>query len=72
MFFPVAQSPTPETWLVRALRRGDPQCCSAMPLEALRELDPGLPVYIQPWVEVMEGVLFPIAHGDGDAGRAWG
>jgi predicted permease len=58
MFLPAMQSPSSLTSLiVRA--SGDPRSlASAMRLK-LREVDPGLPCFIQPWARSMELVLFP-------------
>ena len=58
MFFPAPQAPTPETWLV--LRStGDPLLIADTARSALRDLDAGLPVYIQTWEKSLDGVLFP-------------
>ena len=60
MFFPAPQAatPTPETWLV--LRStGDPLLIADAARSALRDLDAGLPVYIQTWEKSLDGVLFP-------------
>ena len=60
MFFPAPQAhtPMPETWLV--LRStGDPLLIADAARSALRDLDAGLPVYIQTWEKSLDGVLFP-------------
>lgn len=58
MFFPAPQAPTPETWLV--LRStGDPLLIADAARSTLRDLDAGLPVYVQSWEQSLDGVLFP-------------
>jgi predicted lysophospholipase L1 biosynthesis ABC-type transport system permease subunit len=57
MFLPILQAPSSETWLV-ARSNGDPQQLVAAMKGKLHELDPGLPVYIQPWSKEMGGALF--------------
>jgi predicted permease len=57
MFLPILQSPWSETWLV--LRsNGDPQQLAAAIKSKLRDLDAGLPCFIQTWNESMNGALF--------------
>jgi predicted permease len=57
MFLPIGQFPTSETYLV--VRSGrDPQQLVAAVRGALRDLDPGLPAFIQTWNEEMNGALF--------------
>ena len=60
MFLPLLQSPSSETWLVvrSAGSERDPQQVAAAIKNKLRELDPGLPVYIQPWSKELNGALF--------------
>jgi len=59
MFLPILQAPLSQTWLV--VRS---QSDSLLLAEAIREklhgLDPGLPVFIQPWTKGMDGALFPV------------
>jgi predicted permease len=57
MFLPILQWPSSSTWLVLRSRR-DPQEVATAIRGKLRELDPGLPVYIQPWSKEMDGALF--------------
>ncbi|HKW02327.1 MAG TPA: ABC transporter permease [Vicinamibacterales bacterium] len=58
MFFPAPQWTTPETWLV--LRStGDPLLIADAARSTLRDLDAGLPVYMQSWEKSLDGVLFP-------------
>ena len=57
MFLPLLQSPASDTWLV--LRSGrDPQQLAAAIRSKLRDLEPGLPAFIQTWNEEMDGALF--------------
>ena len=58
MFFPAPQAPTPETWIVLH-STGDPLLIADAARGALRNLDAGLPVYIQTWEKSLDGVLFP-------------
>ncbi len=58
MFLPIMQSPSSECWLV-VRSSGDPEQVGAAMRNKLRELDPGLPVYIQPWSHEMDFALFP-------------
>ena len=57
MFLPILQSPSSETWLVVRSNR-DPQQLAAAIRSTLRDLDAGLPVYIQTWNQEMDGALF--------------
>ena len=57
MFLPILQSPLSQTCLVVRSRR-DPQQLAAAMRSKVRDLDAGLPVYIQTWNEGMEFVLF--------------
>jgi predicted permease len=57
MFLPILQSPTSSTWLVVRSDR-DPQQVAAAVRSTVRDLDSGLPVYIQTWSEGMNGALF--------------
>jgi ABC-type lipoprotein release transport system permease subunit len=56
-FLPVLQSPLSQTCLVVRSRR-DPQQLAAAMRSKVRDLDAGLPVYIQTWYEGMQFVLF--------------
>jgi predicted permease len=57
MFFPLLQVPSHETWLV--LRSSaDQQQLAAAARSTLRQLDPGLPAFIQTWSTEMNGALF--------------
>ena len=60
MFLPLLQSPSSETWLVvrSAGSERDPQQMVAAIRSKIHELDPGLPVYIQPWSKELNGALF--------------
>ncbi|HEY6266797.1 MAG TPA: ABC transporter permease [Candidatus Acidoferrum sp.] len=57
MFLPILQSPSSDTWLV-VRSRGNPQQLSAAIRTTLRDLDSGLPSFIQTWNEGMDGALF--------------
>lgn len=57
MFLPILQSPSTETWLV-ARSSDDPQQLAAAKKTKLRDLDPGLPSFIQTWNEEMVAALF--------------
>ncbi len=57
VFLPVLQSPLSQTCLVVRSRR-DPQQLAAAMRSKVRDLDAGLPVYIQTWYEGMQFVLF--------------
>ena len=57
MFLPILQNPAADTWLVVRSNR-DPQQLAALIRNKLRELDPGLPSFIQTWAEEMNGALF--------------
>jgi ABC-type antimicrobial peptide transport system permease subunit len=63
MFLPILQSPSAETWLVvrssRVLSNGDAQQLAAAIRTNLRDLDAGLPIFIQTWNQAMDGALFP-------------
>ena len=63
MFLPILQSPSTETWLVvrssRVLSNGDAQQFAAGIRTKLRDLDAGLPTFIQTWNQAMDGPLFP-------------
>jgi ABC-type antimicrobial peptide transport system permease subunit len=57
MFLPILQSPSSDTWLV-VRSSGNPQQLSAAIRTTLRDLDSGLPSFIQTWNEGMDGALF--------------
>ena len=58
IFLPILQAPASETWLVVRSNR-DRQQLSAAIRRNLRDLDAGLPAFIQSWDEEMRGALFP-------------
>jgi ABC-type antimicrobial peptide transport system permease subunit len=58
MFLSILQSPSTETWLV-ARSSGDPQQLAAAIKTKLRDLDAGLPSFIQTWNEEMVAAMFP-------------
>lgn len=57
MFLPLLQAPSNETWLVVRSAR-DPQQLAAAIRAKLRDLDAGLPAFIQTWNSEMNGALF--------------
>jgi predicted permease len=57
MFFPLLQSPSSETWMVVRSSRDSQQLGPAI-RSTLRDLDSGLPVYIQTWVKELDRPLF--------------
>jgi predicted permease len=61
MFLPVLQSPSSGTWLVvRGVRSSeDPQQLAAAIKSKLRDLDSGLPLYIETWNKALDDPLFP-------------
>src|SRR5262249_19946522 len=63
MFLPILQSPSSESWLVvrsNLMNSNEAaQQLSAAIRSKLRDLDAGLPAYIQPWSKEMGGALFP-------------
>jgi len=58
MFLPILQSPSTDTWLVVRSSRNPQQLAAAMRTK-LRDLDAGLPTFIQTWNQAMDGALFP-------------
>src|SRR5439155_21337092 len=58
MFLPILQSPSSESYMVVRSSR-DPQQLAAAIRSKLRDLDAGLPSYIQTWNAAMNGALFP-------------
>jgi ABC-type lipoprotein release transport system permease subunit len=57
MFLPFLQSPSSETWMVVRSSRDAQQLGPAV-RNTLRDLDAGLPVYIQTWTREMDHPLF--------------
>jgi predicted permease len=57
MFLPILQSPFTDTWMV-VRSSGDPRQLTAAIRSKLRELDSGLPSFIQTWNEGRDGALF--------------
>jgi len=57
MFFPIPQSPSNEVWLV-VRSNVDEQELGLAIRAALKQLDPGLPSFIQTWDNEMNGALF--------------
>jgi predicted permease len=57
MFLPILQSPSTETWLVVRSSCNSHQLAAAIRTK-LRNLDAGLPTFIQTWNEAMDGALF--------------
>jgi len=57
MFLPILQSPSGETYLVVRSDRDLPQLTGDI-RKALHDLDPGLPVLVQPWTRELESALF--------------
>jgi predicted permease len=58
MFLPILQSPSTETFAV-VRSSGNPQQLAAAIRSKLRDLDTGLPSFIQPWNKAMDAALFP-------------
>ncbi len=58
MFLPILQSPSTETWLVLRSSANSRQLAAAIRTK-LRDLDAGLPTFVQTWNEAMDGALFP-------------
>ena len=58
MFLPILQSPSTETWLVVRSSANSGQLAAAIRTK-LRDLDAGLPTFVQTWNEAMDGALFP-------------
>jgi hypothetical protein len=67
IFLPILQSPANETRLV-VRSTGDPQQLAAAIRSKLRDLDSGLPSFIQTWSQAMDGALFPSRVGAGALG----
>ena len=58
LFVPLLQSPSSQTYLVVRSNR-DPGQLSAAMRRALRDLDPGLPSFLETWNEQLNFALFP-------------
>jgi predicted permease len=58
MFLPILQSPASDTWLV-VRSDADPQELAAAVRGKLRDIDSGLPSFIQTWPDAMGLALFP-------------
>ncbi len=58
MFLPILQSPSSQTYLVVRFNRYPQQLAGAI-RSALRQLDAGLPVYIETWNKQLNAPLFP-------------
>jgi ABC-type antimicrobial peptide transport system permease subunit len=57
MFLPILQAPSIATWLVVRSDR-DPRQLGTAIRSTLRDLDSGLPVYVETWIQGMDGALF--------------
>jgi predicted permease len=57
VFLPILQSPSSETWLV-VRAAGDPRQVTAALKSRLRDLDPGMPFFIQAWSKEMDAYQF--------------
>lgn len=57
VFLPILQSPSSETWLV-VRAAGDPRQVAAALKDKLRNLDPGMPFFIQAWSKEMDAYQF--------------
>ena len=57
MFLPILQSPSTEAWLVVRSNGNSHQLAGAI-RSKMRDLDAGLPTFIQTWNEAMDGALF--------------
>jgi predicted permease len=57
MFLPILQSPSHQSWMIVRSQR-DPQQLSTLIRGALRQVDAGLPPFIQTWDTEMNGALF--------------
>jgi predicted permease len=58
LFEPIQQRSAMESWLV-VRAQGEPRDIAAAMRAKIRELDPGLPVYLQSWPDAMGFSLFP-------------
>ena len=57
MFLPIVQVPSSSTWLIVRSSR-DPQQLALAMRNSLRALDPGLPIFVQKWINEMDPILF--------------
>jgi len=57
MFLPILQSPSTEAWLVVRSNGNSHQLAAAI-RSKMRDLDAGLPTFIQTWNKAMDGALF--------------
>ncbi|MGA2217109.1 MAG: ABC transporter permease [Terracidiphilus sp.] len=57
MFIPFLQSPSSETWVVVRSNR-DPKQMGPAIISTIRNIDSGLPIYIQTWVKELDHPLF--------------
>src|SRR5690349_5200097 len=57
MFLPILQSPSSQSFLI-VRSQGDPRQLAGAIRTSMREIDAGLPVFIQPWPEAMDFFLF--------------
>jgi predicted permease len=58
MFLPILQSPSTEAWLVVRSSANSRQLAAAIRTK-LRDVDAGLPTFVQTWNAAMDGALFP-------------
>ena len=58
MFLPILQSPSTQTYLAVRSDRDPGQLVAAI-RSTVRDLDAGLPLYIEPWNKELDNVLFP-------------
>jgi len=58
MFLSILQAPSVKTLLV-VRSNGDPQQLASAIRRAVRDLDPGLPLYIDTWIKLLDTPLFP-------------
>ncbi len=57
MFMPILQAPSSSTWLVLRSNR-DPQQLAGVVRDALRNLDPAMPITIRTWNKQLDSALF--------------
>ena len=57
LFLPILQSPASQTWLI-VRSNSDPQQLASAMRERMRDLDKGLPFYMEPWKQEMDGAFF--------------
>ena len=61
IFLPILQSPSTSTWLIvradRQLGRDQSQLAAAI-RKSMHDLDPGLPIFVQPWFRELDTILF--------------